>query len=108
MGLRGHIKYGLFPDRACIDYFQFVRIPFRTTKGIRVEFEKDYRCVNMQGKVYWLDPEEAESVVKLKHKAPKDRCEIYAPRWYDPAVCLTHRLEHRVGYEGTLGWLLNY
>jgi hypothetical protein len=62
----------------------------------------------MRGKVYWLDPEEAASVLKLKHKASQDPCEIHALRWYDQAICQTHQLEYRVGYEGLLGWFLNY
>lgn len=81
--------------------FQFIRIPFRSVKGVRVEFEQDYRCSNMKGKVYWLHPEAAESVLEQKRYATFAPCEIYDQK------CQTHRLEIKAN-EGAAGWLLNY
>ena len=89
--------------------FQFVRIPFRTIKGVRVEFEQNYRCEIMRGKVYWLHPEVAESLLRDKRDASFAPCEIYDRGWAWPAKCETHRdLMKPGGDDGIFGWLFNY
>lgn len=89
--------------------FQFVRIPFRTIKGVRVEFEQDYRCELMRGKVFWNHPEAAESLLERKRSATFEPCVIYDKGWAYPAECETHReLMKQTGMDGALGWLFNY
>ncbi len=84
-----------------------IRAAVRDVEGVRVQFETNYRCENMRGKVYWLHPEVAQSVLMDKQNASKAPCEIDERRWYETAVCETHRLEVRAN-EGLLGFLLNY
>jgi hypothetical protein len=87
--------------------FRIVRLPFRSVQGVRVEFDQGYICENMRGKVYWLHPESAESLLIKKRSAKAAPCEIDERRWYETAVCETHRLEVKAD-EGVIGWILNY
>lgn len=88
--------------------FRVVRIPFRD-EGVRVEFEKTYRCENMRGKVYWLYPEVAQDLLRRKREASFAPCKIDDGGWFGLATCETHRLDNvPAHFEGFLGWIFNY
>jgi len=86
-----------------------------------VEFEKDYRCECLRGKVYWLPPKVAKPLLDKKREAPFvffERCKVRAMTRQEAAhffiplpgrYCETHQLPATLHYrEGWPGWFVNY
>lgn len=89
--------------------FHLIRLPFRSVQGVRVEFEQSYRCVNMRGRVYYLDPTVARWVLEDKRAASLAPCRINDGGWFGFARCETHHLEEVPAlFEGRLGGIFNY
>ncbi len=89
--------------------FRVVRLPFRDVQGTRVEFEQNYRCENMRGRVYWLHPHVAHELLEAKRRASFAPCKIDDGGWFRLASCKTHHLDNvPAPFEGFLGWIFNY
>jgi hypothetical protein len=89
--------------------FHIVRLPFRSVQGVRVEFEKDYRCENVRGDAYWLHPQLAHDLLERKKNASFAPCKIDDGGWFRLSTCETHHLDNvPAPFEGFLGWIFNY
>ena len=83
-------------------------------EGIRVEFEHDYKCAGMRGKVYWLHPEVAQKVLEKKRAASSPfyfgTCELRSvpPSSGYLRYCEIHQIGTLPYKEGLRAWFVNY